>query len=63
LKKREIVGDGVNKRGLKIPCFVVVCMGNGHFGNSVIFGVVRICRHGLKFNMLHIGMKVADCSS
>ena len=54
---------GVCKSGLKVPCFVVVCMGNGHFGNSVIFGVVRSCRHGLKDLVLDKGMKIANCSS
>jgi len=28
--------------GFKVPCFLVVCItGNSHFGNSVLFGVVR----------------------
>jgi hypothetical protein len=54
---------GVCKSGLKVSCFVAVCMGNGHFGNSVIFGVVRIFRHGLKFLVLRVGMKIANSSS
>lgn len=33
---------GVLRSGLKVPCFVVVCMGNGHFGSSAIFCVFEV---------------------
>jgi hypothetical protein len=36
---------------------------NGHFGNSVIFGVVRSCRHGVKALVLYKGLMIANCSS
>jgi hypothetical protein len=57
----SVVGDC--KTGLEILCFVVVSMGNGNFGNSVIFGVVRSCRHVLKVLVLCGGMKMANYSS
>jgi len=50
---------GVCKSGLKVSCFV----GNGHFGNSVIFVVVSSCRHGLNVLVLCRGMKIAEYSS
>jgi hypothetical protein len=53
----------VCKSGLKVLCFVVVSMENGHFGNSVIFGVVRSCRHGLQVLVLCRGMKIANYSN
>ena len=54
---------GVCKSGLKVSCFVAVSMGNVHFGNSVIFGVVRSCRHGLKVIVLRVGMKIVSYCS
>ena len=51
------------KCGLKISCFVEVSIGKGNFVNSVIFGVVRSCRHGLGVLVLCGSMKMAICSS
>jgi len=52
---------GVCKSGLKVSCFVAVS--KLHFGNSVIFGVVRSCRHGLKVIVLRVGMKIVSYCS
>jgi hypothetical protein len=51
---------GVCTSGLKVPCFVLVSVGNGHFGNGVIFDVAGSCRHGLRFLVLFRGTKMAN---
>jgi hypothetical protein len=42
----KVIALGVCKSGLKVSCFVVVSMWNGHFGNSLMLGVVRVDMFG-----------------
>jgi hypothetical protein len=61
--RSEVCVVGVCTSGLKVSFFVVISMGFGNFVNGVIFGVVRRCRHGLKFLVLRRGTKMANYCS
>jgi hypothetical protein len=61
--RSEVSVVGVRSSGLKVSCFVLISMGNGHCGNGVMCGVVRSCTHGLKFLVFCRGTKMANYCS